>query len=247
MTKPSGIGMVNPDWPAPANVRGFTTTRIGGFSGGPWSGLNLGGNCGDDPRHVEENRRLVSSLLPSEPRWLNQVHGTGTVSWREANDPGVEADAIFSHHTGQVCAVLTADCLPVLFCDMSGTRVAAAHAGWRGLAAGVLEVCVQAMDCEPSEILAWLGPAIGPKAFEVGEDVYDSFVEKEDENVIAFKPHGDRWLADLYLLARLILTRTGISLVSGGDHCTYHDSEKFFSYRRDSVTGRMASLIWLEK
>jgi YfiH family protein len=246
MTERPGIELIKPDWPAPSNVRAFTTTRKGGFSQGPWSSFNLGMSCGDDPRHVEQNRASLLRLLPSEPRWLRQVHGTSVISWDQASDPEIKADAIFSNQPGQVCAVLTADCLPVLFCDKAGTQVAAAHAGWRGLAAGVLENTVRAMDCEPAELIAWMGPAIGPEAFEVGKDVYDAFADLSAENVIAFKPHRDRWLADLYQLARLALTRAGVSEVSEGDYCTYSDTGNFFSYRRDGISGRMASLTWLE-
>jgi len=240
------VELIKPDWDAPANIHGFTTTRNGGFSQGPWRSLNLGRSCGDDPEHVAQNRRLLSGLLPGEPRWISQVHGTNAVSWDKANEPGVKADAIFSHAAGQVCAVLTADCLPVLFCDRAGTQVAVAHAGWRGLAAGVLEATVAAMQCEPEELMAWMGPAIGPEAFEVGKDVYDAFVNLNAENVIAFKPHRDRWLADLYLLARLALTQAGVGQVTGGVYCTFSDASKFFSYRRDGVTGRMATVAWLE-
>ncbi len=239
------LEVIRPDWDAPPNVHGFTTTRNGGFSQGPWRSLNLGRSCGDDPEHVAQNRRLLSGLLPDEPRWISQVHGTTAVRWDQANEPGVTADAIFSHQPRQVCAVLTADCLPVLFCDRAGTQVAVAHAGWRGLAAGVLENTVRVMQCKPAELIAWLGPAIGPDAFEVGRDVYDAFFNLNAENVIAFKPHRDRWLADLYLLARLALTRVGVGQVSGGAFCTFKDTSKFYSYRRDGVTGRMASLIWL--
>lgn len=244
MTELAEIEMIKPDWPAPASVQAFTTTRKGGFSQGPWSSLNLGGNCGDDPHHVEMNRRALASLLPSGPRWLNQVHGTGVVGWEQAG--GQDADAVFSHQKGQVCAVLTADCLPVLFCNQAGTRIAAAHAGWRGLAAGVLEATVSAMQCKPAELMAWLGPAIGPRAFEVGRDVYDAFVSLNTENTIAFRPHRDRWLADIYQLARLALVRVGIKQISGGQYCTYEEQENYFSYRRDAVTGRMASLVWLQ-
>ena len=237
--------MIRLEWPAPANVRAFTTTRNSGFSRGTWSSLNLGLNCGDDAQHVEQNRRLLTSLLPSEPHWLKQVHGTSVVRWDEANER-IEADAMVGDQVGQVCAVLTADCLPVLFCNKAGTRVAAAHAGWRGLAAGVLESTVLAMGCEPRELIVWLGPAIGPQAFEVGKDVYDAFVNLENENAVAFKPHGNRWLADLYQLARLALGRIGVSQVSGGGYCTYSDTKRLFSYRRDGVTGRIASMIWFE-
>ena len=237
--------IIQPDWPAPANVRAFTTTRIGGFSKGQWGELNLGGSCGDDPSHVKQNRALLQTLLPCEPRWLRQVHGKKVAVWDEGLDSKAEADAVTSQQTGQVCAVLTADCLPVLFCNKAGTKVAASHAGWRGLAAGVLEATVSAMACDPGELMAWLGPAIGPQAFEVGKDVYDAFLSLDTKNVAAFKPHGDRWLADLYELARLALARIGIEQVSGGQHCTYSEPDKFFSYRRDGVTGRMASVIWL--
>jgi len=239
------LEVIRPDWDAPANVHGFTTTRNGGFSQGPWRSLNLGRSCGDNPEHVAQNRGLLSGMLPDEPRWISQVHGTTAVSWDQANESGVTADAIFSHRPRQVCAVLTADCLPVLFCDRAGTRVAAAHAGWRGLAAGILENTVNAMDCKPAELIAWLGPAIGPGAFEVGKDVFETFVNLNAENIVAFKPHHDRWLADLYQLARLALARVGVSEVSGGADCTCSDAGNFFSYRRERITGRMASLIWL--
>ena len=155
MAEPPEIEVIRPDWPAPANVRAFTTTRNGGVSHGPWGNLNLGTNCGDEPRHVRQNRHSLSRLLPSEVRWLNQVHGTNAVSWDKAQDPGIEADAIVSNRPAQVCSVLTADCLPVLFCDQSGRHVAAAHAGWRGLAAGVLQATVLAMDCKPADVMAW--------------------------------------------------------------------------------------------
>ena len=239
------IEVIRPDWPAPANVHAFTTTRRSGFSDGAWGSLNLGMHCGDNPQHVQKNRRLLSNLLPSEPRWLNQVHGTRAVNWDQANDTVAGADAIVSNQAGQVCAVLTADCLPVLFCNRSGTCVAVAHAGWRGLAAGVLEATVLAMDCNPPDLMAWLGPAIGPQAFEVGKDVYDSFVGSNNEDAIAFTEHGDRWLTDLYQLARLALKRAGVEHFTGGQYCTHSDSDQFFSYRRDGQTGRMGTIIWL--
>lgn len=247
MTELPQIEVIRPDWPAPATVRAFTTTRNGGFSHDPWSSLNLGKSCGDDPQHVEQNRSLLLRLLPGEPRWLNQVHGTNVVRWDEVDESGTDADAIVSHHPGQLCAVLTADCLPVLFCNRAGTAIAAAHAGWRGLAAGILEATVLAMECKPAELMAWLGPAIGPRAFEVGKDVYDAFVNLNSENATAFKPHGERWLADLYQLARFALTRVGITQISGGQFCTYEEQDNYFSYRRDGETGRMATAVWLEK
>jgi YfiH family protein len=173
------------------------------------------------------------------------VHGNRVVAWGENSESEPEADAIFSDQAGQVCAVLTADCLPVLFCNRAGTKVAACHAGWRGLAAGVLEATVLAMDCESAQLIAWLGPAIGPQTYKVGNEVYESFVNLNIDNTIAFRRHGNLWLADLYELARLALARAGIKQVSGGQHCTYTEQSRFFSYRRDGQTGRMASLIWL--
>ena len=240
------IEIIRPEWPAPPNVHAFTTTRNSGFSRGAWDSLNLGTNCGDDPKRVEKNRQSLLRLLASEPRWLNQVHGIQVISWDKAKGAETEADAIVSSDAGQVCAVLTADCLPVIFCDQAGTKIAAAHAGWRGLAAGILEATVLALDCKPSNLVAWLGPAIGPRTFEVGRDVFDAFVNRNAEDIIAFKPCRDRWFADLYQLARLALVRTGIKQISGGLHCTYEEEDCFFSYRRDGETGRMATIIWLQ-
>lgn len=240
------IKFIRPDWPAPSNVYAFTTTRNSGFSRGPWGSLNLGTNCGDNPKHVEKNRQSLLRLLPSEPPWLNQVHGTEVINWDNAKADETRADAIVSGDTGQVCAVLTADCLPVVLCNLEGTQIAAVHAGWRGLAAGVLEATVVAMDCSPSDLMAWLGPAIGPRAFEVGRDVYDAFVHKNVEDSIAFTPYRDRWLANMYQLAGLALARTGITQTYGGRHCTYEEEGDFFSYRREGETGRMATVIWLQ-
>ena len=240
------LELIQPDWPAPGNVRAFTTTRNGGVSRGAWKSLNLGMHCSDGPEHVRRNRELLSELLPCEPRWLNQVHGDNVVGWDEGFDSTVEADAICSDRPGQVCAVLTADCLPVLFCNKDGTKVAAAHAGWRGLAEGVLEATVAGMNCEPAGLMAWLGPAIGPGAFEVGDDVYGAFALVNEANTTVFKPHRDRWLADLYELARLALFRVGVTSVYGGQHCTFSEQYRFFSYRRDGETGRMVTAIWLD-
>lgn len=246
MNEPHKIKLISPDWSAPVNVRAFSTTRNKGFSEGAWGSFNLGRNCGDDPYHVERNRQSLLRLLPSEPRWLNQVHGTKVVNWDDTNYQRIESDAIHSNQVGQVCAVLTADCLPVLFCNQAGTCIAAAHAGWRGLAAGILENTVLGMKCNPTTLMAWLGPAIGPQAFEVGKDVHDAFVNVTMENAIAFKPYRDRWLADLYELATLALNRLGITQVSGGQHCTFKERGSFFSHRRDGLTGRMATVIWLQ-
>jgi YfiH family protein len=239
--------LIIPDWPAPARVRAVCTTRDGGVSVAPYASLNLGDHVGDDPVAVSENRsRLRRELrLEEDPCWLSQVHGTCTVD--AATVAGrCEADASFAIEPGRVCAVLTADCLPVLFCDRAGTRVAAAHAGWRGLAGGVLEEAVARLDVPPGELLAWLGPAIGPDAFEVGAEVREAFVTHEAAAAEAFRPSpGGRWMADLYALARLRLARVGLTAVYGGNLCTWSDPRRFYSYRRDGRTGRQASLVWL--
>ncbi|HLF95794.1 MAG TPA: peptidoglycan editing factor PgeF [Methylococcaceae bacterium] len=239
-------GWLIPDWPAPANVRAVCTTRVGGCSRGMFAGLNLAAHVGDDPEDVAYNRAQLRSALqlPGEPAWLEQVHGTQAT---DASRPEPRrADAGFTRTPGVVCAVLTADCLPVLLCDAAGSRVAAVHAGWRGLAAGVLENAVAALD--GSRLMAWLGPAIGPQAFEVGAEVHQAFVAAHPECAAAFSPAEDgKWRADLYRLARRALHRAGVNGVHGGGWCTYSEPERFFSYRRDGATGRMASLIWLNE
>lgn len=237
---------IMPDWPAPAAVRALVTTRTGGVSQPPYDSLNLGDHVGDDPPAVARNRELLRAFLPAEPKWLKQVHGTAVAGANSLASP-VEADAAVAFSPGTVCAVLTADCLPVLFCDRGGTRIAAAHAGWRGLASGVLEKSVRALQCEPADVLAWLGPAIGPQAFEVGEEVRAAFVRDLPAAAEAFAPRQPgKWLADIYQLARLRLARAGISQVYGGGFCTYTDAARFYSYRRDKATGRMAAVIWLD-
>jgi len=237
-----------PQWPVPPSVRALSTTRAGGVSEGRWRSLNLGDHVQDDPAAVSENRRLLmrEAGLPSEPFWLRQVHGCA-VAETPADEAACEADASWSDRPGRVCAVMTADCLPVLFTNRSGTRVAAAHAGWRGLAAGVLEQVVDRFGEAPGELVAWLGPAIGPEAFEVGDEVREAFVSLHADSGRAFTlSRPGHWLADIYALARTHLRAAGVTQVHGGDFCTFSDSERFFSYRRDGVTGRMATLIWLE-
>lgn len=244
------LNWLYPDWPAPASVRAVVTTRRGGASLSPFEGFNLAAHVGDDPAAVSFNRqRLVETLsLPGEPGWLQQVHGTRVaVLDREISDCP-EADAGFSTMPGQVCAVLTADCLPVLFCDRAGTRVATAHAGWRGLAAGVLEATVTALAVPAGELLAWLGPAIGPRAFEVGNEVRDAFLRTDPDAASAFDAsRPGHWHANLYRLARRRLARAGVEAeaVYGGGHCTFGEAERFYSFRREGTTGRMANLIWL--
>ena len=244
MTEPQ---FILPDWPAPANVRAAVTTRAGGVSHAPYDSFNLAAHVGDDPAAVRENRaRLRTTLaLPAEPVWLKQVHGVAVVDAAQGG-AAPEADGAFAAQPGAVCAVLTADCLPVLLCNREGTKVAALHAGWRGLAGGVIEAGVKAMGVPGNELLAWLGPAIGPQAFEVGPEVRAAFVQHDAQAAQAFRTARDgKYLADIYLLARLRLQRLGIAAVYGGGFCTVTERARFFSYRRDGVTGRMASLIWL--
>lgn len=239
---------IEADWPAPPGVRAFTTTRGGGVSPEPWSSLNLGSRCGDHPDRVIANRRLLQAHLPGRPTWMQQVHGTA-VQRLEAADrahPGdaatATADAQWTLQPRRVCAVLTADCLPVVFCSVMGDVVGVAHAGWRGLAQGVLEATLESMP--EREYLAWLGPAIGPDAYEVGEDVVRQF---EPDRKAGFRPCGDRWLMDLYALARVRLQRAGVRSVHGGEHCTWSEPNRFYSFRRDGTTGRMATVIWRER
>ena len=235
--------IIQPDWPAPPGVFSLMTTRTGGVSLSPWASFNLGDHVGDDPAHVAENRARLRQQLPAEPGWLKQVHSATAV---EVGSGLIEADAAFTRQAESVCAVLTADCLPVLFCDRAGSVVAAAHAGWRGLAGGVLEATVAAMQVPAGEILAWMGAAIGPQAFEVGDEVRQAFVAQHPEAALAFVPHGpNKWLADIYQLARIRLNHAGVQAIYGGGRCTFTEAETFYSYRREGVTGRMASLIWL--
>jgi len=236
---------IRPDWPAPSRVRALITTRRGGVSQGPYASLNLGDHVGDEPETVRANRGLLREDLPSEPKWLRQVHGT-----RIASVDGAlyskEGDGAVSRVAGTVCAVLMADCLPVLLCDESATVVGIAHAGWRGLCAGIVEQAVAAMGAHPSSLLAYLGPAIGPASFEVGDEVREAFLRHQPSAAAAFASHGPKkWLCDLDQLARQRLQECGVSRVHGGGMCTYLDADRFYSYRRDGVTGRMAALIWL--
>ena len=267
-----------PDWPAPARVKAIQTTRQGGVSIAPYGSLNLGSHVGDNPLAVERNRILLNKLLPSEPVWLEQVHGTLVAnadrascgcdtlltksadcgSSRMAAPPAPDgstapcrggypqADACIVRHRESVCAVMTADCLPVLLCDAQGSVVGAAHAGWRGLCDGVIETTVLAMGVAPHSMMAWLGPAISQEAFEVGEEVRAAFVAIQPQATSAFiTGQSGKWFADIYALARLRLNALGVTQIYGGGHCTYREREQFFSYRRDGVTGRMGTFIWL--
>lgn len=239
-----------PEWPAPANVKALVTARSGGASHAPWDSLNLALHVGDDPAHVALNRAWLRARLPAEPFWLEQVHGVDCV--RADAEPELRrgmpcvADASVSFEAGHICVVMTADCLPVLFCTRDGQHVGAAHAGWRGLLTGVLENTVRNLQSPASEVLAWLGPAIGPQRFEVGSEVRAAFLASDPASSSAFVACGDKWLADIYALARLRLKAVGVTSVHGGGMCTVSDEQHFFSYRRDGATGRMASLIWRE-
>jgi YfiH family protein len=250
LTLTEGDGFFIPDWPMPPGVCSLMTTRQGGVSREPFASFNLGDHVGDDPGDVHANRALLGALIKATPAWLNQVHGTQVVDAASVKQSAVPpaADASFSRQRGVGCVVMTADCLPVLFCDDAGQVVAAAHAGWRGLLAGVLEATVAAMGVAPQHVMAYLGPAIGPLAFEVGEEVRAAFVAREARAAQAFKPlPTGKWLADIYLLARQRLSGQGVERVFGGSFCTVSDAAHFYSYRRDGQTGRMASLIWISQ
>lgn len=234
-----------PDWPAPAGVRACVTTRGGGVSLPPYESFNLGDHVGDDPAAVAENRRRLSSTFTIQPAWLKQVHGVVVAD----ADPAIiaEADASCTSTPGIACTVMTADCLPALFCNRAGTRVAAAHAGWRGLAGGVLEATLDSLGAAPEDVLVWLGPAIGAQAFEVGSEVRDVFMTVHPETAAAFVPGAQpgKYLADIYALARMRLAARGVTAVYGGGECTVSDP-RFYSYRRNPNSGRFASLVWLD-
>jgi hypothetical protein len=238
-------GWIVPDWPAAKRVRSLVTTRAGGSSSGPFATLNLSLRVGDDPARVTRNRAVLRACLPGDPAWIRQVHGTTVVDPERAT-PETEADAAVTRRAGAVCAVMTADCLPVLLSDRAGSVVGIAHAGWRGLAAGVLEAAVRATAAPPADLIAYIGPGIGAGRYEVGDDVRRAFVATDPAAARAFAPIRDgKYLADLFALARARLAGAGVAAVYGGGFCTASD-ERFFSFRRDRTTGRMASLVWLE-
>ncbi|MDX1375028.1 MAG: peptidoglycan editing factor PgeF [Burkholderiales bacterium] len=237
------------DWEVAPRVRTLVTTRTGGVSAGPHASLNLGLRCGDADQAVLENRRRLAEWLPAKPVWLRQVHGRGVLRARPEHASGDEheADAAVTTYAGTVCAVLVADCMPVFLADARGEAVGVAHAGWRGLSAGVLEAAVAAFPCTPARLAAWLGPAIGPRVYEVGEEVRAAFLAADPRAAAAFaRTRPGHWLADLYALARQRLSACGVGQVGGGGFCTYSEPARFYSYRRDGVTGRMAALAWLE-
>ncbi|MBU3617406.1 peptidoglycan editing factor PgeF [Polynucleobacter sp. JS-Polo-80-F4] len=253
------MSFITPQWPAPRSVHGLVSTRSGGVSRAPFDSLNLGDHVGDEDKDVSQNRAIFSKALPSEPIWLKQIHGTvvSTPQNRLTNpNDYIEADASVTNVPGEVLAIMTADCLPVLFANTGGTAVGAAHAGWRGLCAGVLENTIAEMlqiseDKDPSHLIAWFGPAIGPDSFEVGEDVVIAFKDSGlpiPLNAFKTMPHKPgKFLADIYQLARARLKASGLQMIFGGQYCTVKDQDQFFSYRRDGETGRFASAIWIEK
>lgn len=250
-SRPEDLPWLLPDWPAPARVRALVTRRRGGVSQGAYSTFNLACHVGDEPGHVATNRARLRELarLPAEPRWLEQVHGIDVVEHTgglTGSPPRVDAAVAFA--PGRVCAVMTADCLPVVFADLGGSRIGVAHAGWRGLAGGVLEATIDALRVPPGQLLAWLGPAIAQPAFEVGPEVRAAFVARNPEHEAAFAPNdAGRFQADLYLLARQALVRAGVRAVHGGGRCTFAEPAEFYSFRRDGGrTGRMATVAWLD-
>jgi YfiH family protein len=265
MMSNSGVELIAPEWAAPTGVQAVMTTRLGGVSAAPWDSLNLGVHVGDSPAAVFENRMRVrrEAGLPAEPVWLEQVHGTSVVVLDAGNIPRTvtaeqlmdsrrpRADAAVTRQAGVVCAIQVADCLPVLFASRDGSVVGAAHAGWRGLAGGVLGATIAAMDVPPDQITAWLGPAIGPQSFEVGDDVVAAFTatahdDQRAQTEAAFvRQSNGKWLCDLFALAHLRLAAAGVTQVSGGGLCTVSDARRFYSYRRDGQTGRMAALVWI--
>lgn len=255
MRRSRTLQLIQPDWPCPPNVKAVISTRRGGVSSGAYASGNLSDHVGDDPALVLANRQQLAKQtgVPNWP-WLQQVHGTDLVQFDESLREGSPADGVYTSAPGRACAVLTADCLPVLLCNDSGTQVAAVHAGWKGLAAGILNKSVEAFADKSSSLMAYLGPAIGPEHFEVGADVYTAFaglfgrMEAGDDWQSAFVPASrpGHYLADLYGLARSVFSRLGVERVYGGNYCTFADQDSFYSYRRDGVTGRMVSAIWLE-
>ncbi|NOJ13205.1 peptidoglycan editing factor PgeF [Vibrio splendidus] len=246
------MSMIIPDWNAPQNVKAFASTRFDGCSTGAYQGLNLGMHVGDDASLVESNRAWLKqqSKMPTSPVWLNQTHSTDVVTVLEPVANVLDADGAFTSATGVVCSAMTADCLPVILTDTKGTQVAAVHAGWRGLAGGILENAVAKFSNLDSDnqVMAWLGPAIGKDAFEVGNDVLEAFVRFDPQAKLAFKAKAEagKWLANMSQLATQRLMKIGVTSVTDSNLCTYADSDAFYSYRRDGITGRQATFIWLE-
>lgn len=241
------MDLIVPNWPAAKQIKAFASTRCDGFSTGVYQGLNLGTHVGDDLVKVEQNRQWLTEQanMPSAPAWLNQTHSTVVEEVNAPTSQVLNADGVFTSTTNVVCSAMTADCLPVLLTNVQGTQVAAVHAGWRGLASGIVENAVEKFD---GEVMAWIGPAIGAQVFEVGKDVVDAFVSIEANAMVAFTPRKQegKWLADMNQLVTQRLQRVGVNQVYYSELCTFEDAERFYSYRRDGVTGRQATFIWIE-
>lgn len=236
--------IISPDWPAPKNIHAFTTTRQGGVSLPPFDSFNLAMHVEDDPQHVIKNRQQLNQLTPQNPIWLNQTHSATAIALTHHSKQNQTADASYTTHSKLPCVVMTADCLPVLICNKQGSEVAAIHAGWRGLKAGIIENTIKQLSTAPQELMAWLGPAIGADAFELNNEIRLDFLACNPQNGVAFKQVNATWLADIYALARVSLNALKVKNIYGGEYCTFSDENRFFSYRRDGITGRMASLIW---
>jgi len=240
------LNWLEADWPAPDFIKAGTTLRQGGVSGSPYASFNLATHVGDEPAMVEKNRAMLNLELPTAPQWLEQTHSTQAILL-PSKEIVPKADAAYTSKQDIVCAVMTADCLPLLITDKQGSCVAAVHAGWRGLCDGIIEATIKKLTTEPESLLVWLGPAIGADVYEVGEEVYDAFTKEDNNAKQAFTSSSEKhWLFDIYRLAKQRLNNIGVKQIYGGDRCSLSEEEQFFSYRRDDVTGRMASLIWIE-
>jgi len=240
--------VIKPKWAAPSHIHAFTTTRMGGFSLSPYDSLNFGLHVKDKQADVLQNRKMLTKQqkIPFEPLWLDQQHTSVVVDADTTYTTPPKADASVSENCNRICAVMTADCLPILLCTREGTQVAAIHAGWRGLANNIVGETLKHFKCNPSEVLVWLGPAISKKAFEVGEDVYEAFMKDNMASETHFTPAGpEKYFFDMYAAARHQFNNLGVTAITGGEYCTYNDKERFYSYRRDGVTGRMVSMIWM--
>ncbi|MBT4836502.1 MAG: peptidoglycan editing factor PgeF [Methylococcales bacterium] len=237
---------LSPDWPAPENIRAICTTRSGGCSLFPYHSMNLGDHVDDDLQHVNANRQHLKRILalPRDPRWLTQIHGNEIID-ADKDTKSMAADGIITSRNNMVCTVLTADCVPVLLCDQNGHQVCAVHAGWKGLAGCIIAQAIAKFDCKSSKLMAWIGPAISQVNYQVNQAMVSSFVEQSISYQQAFKyVDNDQYLADLVLLAKLQMQALGLNQIYGGQWCTFADDSKFFSYRRQNITGRMATLIW---
>lgn len=239
------MNLIHANWPAPKNITAFTTTRLNGHSLGPYASLNLAHHVSDNPIAVEKNRSLLLSQygVPSAPRWLTQTHSTTVVCADDVFSP-IEADASYTQTPRLVCAILTADCLPILLCNKHGTQVAAVHAGWRGLAHGILKKTVSTFK-NPNDVMSWLGPAISRKQYEIGEETFKQLATSTNKHCFE-ATQKNKYFCDLYAIARHQLKELGIHDIYGGEHCTFQENDLFFSYRKNATTGRIASLIWLD-